>query len=81
MTPYTKAQIRLQTEMSALANCHIILRDIYLENNSPDLVAAMEAILNRLRAAERELDVAIDAQPLDANVPVVSLNKKEKFKI
>lgn len=81
MTPYTKMQIRLQNEMAALANCQASLREIYLENNSPDLLAAMDAILKRMLAAENELDIAIEAQQLDENVPILSLTQKKRLKI
>jgi len=81
MTTYTKTQIRLQNEMAALANTRAILRDIYLENNSPDLLAAMDLILKRMQATEEELDTAIEAQQFDEKIPVVSLGQKKKLKI
>jgi len=82
MNEFTKQQIDLQNEMAALSGCRAQLRDLWLKNSSAELQDAMSAILDRLKAAEQELDAAIQARDLDEDlhhkedVPIVRLRLK-----
>lgn len=81
MNPYTKDQIRLQNEIAALAGSRAILRDLYLENSSSDLLSAMDLILSRMQVAEAELENVIEARDLQDILPVISLTSKKKIMI
>ena len=77
MCEYTENQIRLQNEMAVLAGCYAQLRDLWLENQSPHLVSALEAVLKRLKIAEKELDANIEAQDINETFPVITLASKK----
>lgn len=82
MNRFTQKQIELQFEMATLSNCRIQLRDLWLNNFSPELLTAMDSILDRLRISEKELDSTILAREIEESleaqslVPVVSLRLK-----
>lgn len=76
MCEYTENQIRLQNEMAVLAGCHARLRDLWLENQSPDLVSAIEVIIKRLKIAEKELEANIEAQDTNEAIPVITLSSR-----
>jgi hypothetical protein len=80
-TDFTKKQIKLQNEIASLANTYAVLRDLYLENNSTDLQNAMDLVLKRMKIAEKELDITIEARDLHETIPVVSLKSSRKSKI
>lgn len=80
MNEYTKVQIRLQNELSNLLGCRATLRECWLENQSPEIFAAIENIGIRLVAAESELNAAIGALELNDALPIVTLTPK-KMKI
>lgn len=81
MNNHTKTQIRLQNELAELAACRAMLRDLYIENQSPHLLSAMDFVLERMKLVEQQLDAVIEAQTLNEIVPVISLASKPKFRI
>ena len=81
MNSNTKDQIRLQSEIAALAGSHALLRDLYLHNFSPDLLVAMESIIKRIQTAETELDIAISALDINDALPVISVTSTRKQRL
>lgn len=81
MHDFTRTQIRLQNELADLLNCYGILRDLYMQNQSAELLTASEDIVGRMQTVEKELELTIAAMSLDSKLPVYSLVSKKKFKI
>lgn len=81
MNHYIKKQNDIRTEITDLVNCHSVLRDHYMQSGNQDLLDAMEKVLNRILAAERELDIVAEQEVLSAEIPRISIKAAKLFKI
>lgn len=81
MTPYVKKENELRTEIADLSNCYSVLRDHYLRNGSQDLLEAIGKVSERILAAEKQLDTAIEADDLDNSLPVISIKTTKCIRI